>query len=52
MFCLAGSDVVANISRTPAEADHRAIRTDWAMVGQDLEKVLAENSHRLTEDGR
>lgn len=29
-----------NISDTPTEADYKAIYNDWAMVGQDMKKVI------------
>lgn len=29
-----------NVSPTPAEADYRALRSDWAKVGQDLQAAM------------
>jgi hypothetical protein len=37
---LAGSYYLYNISKTPAEADRRALASDWVMIGQDLRSVL------------
>jgi hypothetical protein len=35
-FALAGNYPEFNRSRTEDEADHRAIRSDWEMVGRDI----------------
>jgi hypothetical protein len=32
-----------NYSRTPAEADARAIASDWAVVGKDLSRAMTKN---------
>jgi hypothetical protein len=39
VFALAGSYYSYNRSSTPQEADERAIRSDWAMIGQDIEQA-------------
>ena len=38
---LGGQFDAYNVSRTPAEADVRAIMSDWAMVGLDLNRAVA-----------
>ena len=39
---LGGTLVEYNVSRTPQEADVRAIASDWAITGKDIQKA-AEN---------
>lgn len=42
-----GSVLVYNYSRSPLEADLRAIASDWAMIGSDIEnatKTFAEEN--------
>lgn len=39
-----------NLSRSPQEADKRAMAVDWAMVGNDLAEAIAEygsNPHQM-----
>ena len=37
VFALGGNYFQYNTSRTPLEADERALRSDWEMTGQDLQ---------------
>jgi len=39
-FCLSGNYFEFNRSRTPAEADMRALRSDWKIVGEDIAQAL------------
>lgn len=41
-FSLAGNYYEFNGSRTPAEADARALRSDWQLVGQDIATALVQ----------
>jgi hypothetical protein len=41
-FSLAGNYFEFNGSRTPAEADARALRSDWQVIGQDIATALVE----------
>ncbi len=54
IFNIAGSSYSYNFSRTPQEADAKAIASDWKMVGQDLRSVIAtfkkENEPQLRFD--
>lgn len=36
-----------NVSRTPEEADARAIASDWQMVGYDLGSVMRQAKPRI-----
>lgn len=49
LLSLAGSYYLYNISKTPAEADQRAIASDWAMVGQDFQAVLSKEAKANVE---
>ncbi len=40
---LAGTLVEYNISRTPQEADARAIASDWAITGKDISAAIKTN---------
>jgi hypothetical protein len=44
---LAGGYFIYNISPTPAQADNRAIFSDWAIVGQDLVEALKEEREKV-----
>ncbi len=46
---LAGSYYFYNISSTPAEADARALASDWKIVGQDFRHVLNQEKQRLSD---
>lgn len=39
---LAGTLLEYNVSRTPQEADLRAIASDWAITGKDIKKAAEE----------
>jgi len=47
---LAGSYYFYNISATPAEADTRALASDWKIIGQDLSHVLNQEKQRLSDN--
>jgi len=47
---LAGSYYFYNISPTPAQADARALASDWEMVGQDIHHVLNQEKKRLSDN--
>ena len=40
LFDFGGSLDTYNVSRTPQEADARALRSDFAMIGKDLRNAL------------
>lgn len=42
IFDLTGNYYTFNTSKTASEADFTAIRSDWGMVGQDIEKSVNE----------
>jgi hypothetical protein len=42
IFNLGGNFPRFNLSATPAQADARAIRQDFAMIGQDIRDVAAQ----------
>jgi hypothetical protein len=51
-FSLAGNYFEFNRSRTPAEADARALRSDWQIVGQDITRaMIRQNIKRLAKAG-
>lgn len=39
---MGGTLVVYNTSETPGEADARAIASDWAIIGKDIEGAIEE----------
>jgi hypothetical protein len=41
-FSLGGNYFEFNASRTPAEADARALRSDWQVAGQDIATALVQ----------
>lgn len=45
-FDIAGSDIPINRSNSPEEADARALYSDWAMVGQDIEMAMKHEENR------
>ncbi len=47
---LAGSYYFYNVSPTPAEADARALASDWKMVGDDIRHVLHQEKKRLNDE--
>jgi hypothetical protein len=51
---IAGNFYQFNSSATEVEADHKAIKCDWAMVGQDLriacEKESSKSSIKLAHE--
>ena len=51
VFNLAGRHFAYNQSKTPEEADSRAIRNDWRMIGKDLHEC-AKKVVTATNDGR
>lgn len=42
IFDFGGFLLEFNESKSPEEADEKAIRSDWAMVGKDLQKAIQE----------
>jgi len=44
---LSGNYFQYNYSRNGEEADKRAVYRDWRMIGQDIEKVVAEEAQKL-----
>ena len=38
-----------NVSRTPEEADAKALRADWQMVGQDLRLAMSDYTVKYAE---
>ena len=49
-FNLAGSYFDYNQSITPAEADARALSSDWSMIGRDIMVAVAcEKLERITK---
>ncbi|HEX4083442.1 MAG TPA: hypothetical protein VHY22_00920 [Chthoniobacteraceae bacterium] len=51
IFNIGGSYFSYNVSASPEIADARAIRQDFAMIGQDIRNVVAENDPQLTLPG-
>ena len=47
---LAGQFDDYNRSATPAEADLRAIRSDWIITGEDLARAIAAYRAQLDQD--
>lgn len=45
-FSLAGNYYEYNRSRNPAEADARALRSDWEVAGQDIVAAVMEDKIR------
>jgi hypothetical protein len=43
IFNVSGNYYSFNASKSGAEADCRALRSDWQMIGQDLEKAMSEH---------
>ena len=41
-----------NTSATPELADFRALRSDWAAVGQDLRAAMAQLDNEVATDGQ
>jgi hypothetical protein len=51
-FSLSGNYFEFNRSRTTAEADARALRSDWQMTGRDISRaMIRENIKRLAKSG-
>ena len=51
-FSLAGNYFEFNRSRTPAEADARALSSDWKITGEDIARaVVRERIKRLANSG-
>jgi hypothetical protein len=46
---IGGSFFLYNYSGTPAEADARALRSDWRSVGHDMVHALKQHDPRQTE---
>ncbi|MSS73359.1 MAG: hypothetical protein EXS64_17995 [Candidatus Latescibacteria bacterium] len=44
IFDFGGFLLVFNQSRTPEEANEKAMRADWAMVGKDIQDALKKYS--------
>jgi len=49
IFDLGGTLNQYSESRSPQEADIRAIRSDWSAVGDDLRAAMAEEARRQKE---
>jgi len=46
---IGGNYFFYNYSSTPQEADGRAIRCDWHVVGQDITRAMRQSSPQQTE---
>jgi hypothetical protein len=46
LFDFGGSLDTYNVSRTPQEADARALRSDFAIIGNDLQKIIGSQKTR------
>ena len=44
ILCLGGNPRKFNLSNSDSEADYKAIKSDWSMVGQDFEFVMTNNN--------
>jgi hypothetical protein len=46
---MAGSYYFYNVSPNPAEADSRALASDWKIIGEDFRQVLSEEKKRFND---
>ena len=49
IFCLGGPQLIYNASGSQTLADARAIRQDFAMIGQDIKDVIAKVKEKSAE---
>jgi len=51
LFDLWGWFDVYNVSRTPEQADARALYSDWAITGQELKRAIVRFGRSFPEQG-